>query len=425
MEDVLRGILKGPRELVLDFNLQIEHSIGFSEFLWALSSSKTIRRVDYHGILDLHLSIPQKEHLIEAFGQMKGLEELCFSYGVNISPKALASTVRKARSLRILNVGIGSRLHSDGRNFLRNTAPPTNSDMTILARALQFHPSLESFVWILRQGFDPSIAEALATCPKLRHVSLTECGNFSISVGIGALRASNSLRSLELRTSCNWQPIAELLEKSDISFGQAIRLTSLSLTHFPSRSNQNLTLDDVVAVANRIKSNKCLEKLAIRIKGDFTNEMSIVLADALKKNRGNLKSVSINAAIVKTSNRAIASSDQIFQAASYQAFCDALTDNHNLVLTIDIQPPMEKESPKSLAARSNVRILSKLNSLGRGKLRSDEATKLDWIHVFTKIEEDFLSDRAAENDATYGVTMALSCIYTLVRMSPIFLINQC
>ena len=182
VQDVLATILKRPRELILDFTLQVDHSVGFAEFLWALSSSTTITRIDYHGVLDIYLSLFQKEQVIEALGQMKCLEELCFSYGVNISPKALASAIRRATTLRVLNFGIGSRL-----NVTRHNSP----DMKILANAIRFHPSLEHFIWILRQDFDPDIAQALSTCPKLYHISLTESGLSSVSHGAFKNRSSH------------------------------------------------------------------------------------------------------------------------------------------------------------------------------------------------------------------------------------------
>jgi hypothetical protein len=423
VEELLKDILKNPPELVLDFTLRVDHAIGFSEFLWALSSSKAIRRIDYHGIFNLDLSNIQKVQLIESFGQIEYLEELCFSQGVNISTKALASTIRKSRSLRILNIGMGSRVIRDDGTFISSSEPATSTVMTTFARALQYHPSLESFVWILRQSFDPVIGQALATCPKLRHVSLTEFGNSSVNDGIVSLKESSSIRSLEIRTSYSWESIVELLDERYRQTG--IHLTTFGLTLFPSRSDQHLTLESVATLANYIEANRSLEKISIGGKGWFTNEMWILLADAVKRNRGNLRFVELNSLKSKLLRHNVLPSNQCYllNETTYSAFCNALCENHNIVLQIDINLLPEIISPQLLAIRSNAQIMSKLNFLGRGKLQNDDATKLDWIRVFHQINKGFCTDEARNKDAIDGVSMSLSCIYTLLRMSPLSIIN--
>jgi hypothetical protein len=408
VEDVIKTIRNGAHELILDSPLHADHAVGFSEFLWALSSSTSVRRIDHHGSLDVHLSQCQKEQVIETFGSMKKLEEISFSYGVDISPKALSSTMRRLKTLRVLNIGIGSQ-------FSRTT----NADMLLLASAFQSHPYLERFSWNLRQDFDPVIAQALVTCPRLQHLSLVESGLSSISNGIRYLTASSSLRSVDLRTSSSWEPISHLLDDSTQCKG-AIRLKKIAVTHIPRSSDQQLSLEDVKAIAKYIPSNTTLEVLQIVVKGAFNDEMGVILANAIKNNRGTLRFVSIRS--VSRSSSFSSSLENCLQERAYRALYDSLQENHNLVLTINTST-CEERSQKLADAKSNVSMLSKLNSFGRGRLRSEIATRADWLQVLSKINQDFSSDQAAEDDEMDGVTMALSCIYSIVRMNPLSLLS--
>jgi hypothetical protein len=148
--------------------------------------------------------------------------------------------------------------------------------------------------------------------------------------------------------------------------------------------------------------------------------MGIVLANAIKENRGNLRAIHLHSATRRT--RYASSTDKLFQEPAYIAFYDALLKNHNLVLTINVKHHPEK-SQKVIDAKSNVHILSKLNSLGRGKLRGVNVSKHDWIKILVQIDQDFLSEQVDDDDVTDGGTIALSCIYSLVRMDPLSLIK--
>lgn len=422
IEELVRLVNRDPPTLILNFSLRCDNGIGFSEFLWILSASKSIRHVDYHGIFDRSLHQIQKDQLIEAFGLIKNLEELCFSNGVSIPSKALGIAVRQARSLRMLK--IESTLSSNGEDDATINGEYMDSGMKIFANALKNHPTLETFVWIIRQKFDFAVANALASCARLRKVSLIELGNFSVSSGLAYIAASKSIKSLETQTAGPWGPVANLLKAGDSNCSRGICLTSLSVYHFPCRSDQPLTLEDVQDLAVGIQNSLCLETLCVGIRSPFTEEMAIVLADAIRLNRGNLKTVTLHITEAKRSDRIVAAGNDPLRRKIYKIFCDSINENYNLALNINIGRSGSNESTDEWTLRSQIQILSKVNSLGRGLLWSKNATASDWVRILNQIDNCISSDQEGEDDATHMELMSLSGIYYLLRSNPLFIVAE-
>ena len=139
--ELVDHIRSGPTKLVLDEPLRFRRRTrfnpwDFNEFLQALRSSETIRKVTCCSQLQLGISEDEWVLLVKTLGSIKGIEDLelhCISGSRDFhSFQAVANALNNAQSLRKLAIYIESE-----------TFPTDSQGLAALANALREHTVLQ------------------------------------------------------------------------------------------------------------------------------------------------------------------------------------------------------------------------------------------------------------------------------------------
>jgi hypothetical protein len=401
--ELVELIRSGPAELVLDEPLPLfprpTHPYDFIEFIEALQSSETIRKVQFCSQQTLGITEDAWVVLVKTLGRIKDikcLEFICKAGSRDFHPfQAVADAVNNAHSLCGLMIGIV------GESFSRDP-----SGLIALADALREHMALQEFIWAdfrsqreAAQGaaLDP-VLWALSACPHLRNVAIrTTCASADATKNLLQLPAVTTLR-LSLKAD-QWFAVANEIRRGRCNV-QALGLVMLQGT-------SSDTTEVIKAVARAIQLDCNLETLRLQLENGFTDEAGVALAEALKVNK-TLRKITLSAKPARIGS--ILPNTAALGAPTYVAFSAMLRDNTSLVLEIS---PLDTgvRDERLRESRKQMRIEQRLNQVGRGKLlSSSQTTREEWVdalHELSPIEVDDESN-----------AFQVSCLYSVLRLNP-------
>jgi hypothetical protein len=400
LRELVDHIRSGPTELVLDKPRRFRsrncyNPCDFNQFLQALQSSETIRRVICKSQLLLSISEDQWVLLVKALGRIKDIQylELCCKPGSrDFHPfQAVADAVKNAHSLCTLKVPV----------HLGSSAGDPSGPIA-LANALREHTALQKFSWsgsrraTLDLALDP-VLQALPACPHLRKVSiLTACD------GAGALKNLLQLNYairllLALEKEC-WLAVADEIRRG--------RCNVQRLTLVMMQGTISEATEAVQAIASAIQMDRNLEHLTLKMEDGFTDEAGVALAEALTVNK-TLHEITL-------STHARTSQHVTYRATlgakAYDAFGAMLRVNTSIILKLPPVEPACADDETLRESRKQMLIEQRLNRVGRGRLMaSSQTTRAEYV--------DALNDLNSYN-VDKSPAFQVSCLYSLIRLHP-------
>jgi hypothetical protein len=401
--ELVDHIRSGPTKLVLDEPLRFRRRTrfnpwDFNEFLQALRSSETIRKVTCCSQLQLGISEDEWVLLVMTLGSIKGIKALNLHRVYSSRNfQAIAEAVNSAPSLCKLTITLEV-----------GTFPRDPSGMIALANALREHTVLQEFGWydwngqeaVQSAALDPVLL-ALPACPQLRVVTImTKCASADAVKNLLQLQSATELH-LVLKTD-QWLAVADEIGQGRCNVR---RLTLSLLRGIVSEATEAV---EAVASAIRLDSNldSNLENLVLRMENGFTDEAGVALAEALTVNKS-LLMLNLSGPVDGSHN---ARNKATLGAQSYEAFAAMLRINTSLVLEL---PPLDDDvdDERLLKSYYQMRIEQQLNSVGRGKLlSSSQTTKEEWVDALRELSSNEVDD--ASN------AFRLSCIFSLFQLNP-------
>jgi hypothetical protein len=172
-----------PTELVLDKPLRFpprSNPYDFSDFLFALEASETIRPVTCKAQRQLSVTEDEWVLLISTLGRIEGIDALslyCSSGSRDFHPfQAGADAVNSAHSVCRLTVGLDGGSRDEGEAFLNDQL-----GLIALGTALREHATLQTFIWVefgsgpeaeLQVTARDPVLQVLPACPHLRMVTI-------------------------------------------------------------------------------------------------------------------------------------------------------------------------------------------------------------------------------------------------------------
>jgi hypothetical protein len=396
------NIHSGPTKLVLDEPLRFRrrarsNPCDFNEFLRALQSSQTIRRVECHSHQQLGITEDEWVVLAKTLGIIKGIQCLEFTCWQGSRDfyyfQAVADAVNNAHSLRKLELFIDCAIF-----------PRYVSGLAALADALRQHPALEDFRWLdmcspqeAQQDtffLDP-VLQALPDCPHLRHATIiTECASADTLRNL--LHSPMTTTFHLLLNTEQWLAVAD-----EIRLGHC-NLKNLTLD-FPSCASSDEATTAVKAIANAIRQDENLESLELRMDHGVTDEAGVSLAAALTVNK-TLHKIVLGLTFYDTNVVRATLGTQ-----GYEAFSAMLRVNTSLTLEL---PPLDAAGgdQRVLKSHDQVRIEQRLNEVGRGELLSSNQTaRAMWVDALHELN-------ATNVDDTFA--FQVSCLYSFLRLKP-------
>jgi hypothetical protein len=216
--ELVDHIRSGPVELVLNKPLRFRrrtrsNPCDSNEFLRALQSSKTIRKVICWSQLQLGVAEDEWVLLVKTPGSIRYIQNLtlyCTPGSRDFHPfQAVADTVNIAQSLRELESEV------EGESL-----PRDSTGLTALGNALRDHISLQEFVWLdwnelgtaQMTALDP-VLRALPGCLHLRNVDImTKYASAEAMTNLLQLQSATEL-SLVLELEA-WLAVADEIRQS-------------------------------------------------------------------------------------------------------------------------------------------------------------------------------------------------------------------
>jgi hypothetical protein len=401
--ELVDHIRSGPAELKLVEPLRFHRRTrsdpcDFNEFLQAVQSTETIRTVECRSQLRLGITEDEWVLLVKTLGRIQDIQHLkfyCAHGSRDFHPfQAVADGVCSAQSLCKLEVVLE-----------RESFPRDPSGMIALANALREHAALEELTWFefgsrieVAQNtvIDPVLC-ALLACPQLRKVIIvTKCASADAVKNLLQLQSATDLR-LVLEKE-NWLAVASEIRRGRCNV-QRLILAMLQ----GARSDAT---EAVKAVASAMRLDQNLEVLSLQMENGFTDEVGVVLAEALTVNT-TLRHFNLSAVPVFDNRNVL--NNATLGAQAYEAFTAMLRVNTSLVLEL---PPFETDGAdqRLLESRTQMIIELRLNQVGRGKLLStSQTTREEWVDALHEMSSNVVDDSPA---------FQVTCLYSLLQLHP-------
>jgi hypothetical protein len=406
--ELVDHIRSGPTKLVLDEPLRFRRRTrfnpwDFNEFLQALRSSETIRKVTCCSQLQLGISEDEWVLLVMTLGSIKGIKALNLHRVYSSRNfQAIAEAVNSAPSLCKLTITLEV-----------GTFPRDPSGMIALANALREHTALQEFGWFcwnvqeaVQSAAPDPVLLALPACPQLRVVTImTKCASADAVKNLLQLQSATELH-LVLKTD-QWLAVADEIGQGRCNVR---RLTLSLLRGIVSEATEAV---EAVASAIRLDSNldSNLENLVLRMENGFTDEACVELAEALKVNKS-LRKISLSTTSSEADHDVYFGCSKL-GAQSYEAFAAMLRINTSLVLKL---PPLDTIvfDERLFESWKQMCIEQRLNNVGRGRLLASRQTpREEWVDALQELSSDD-DDNPCHNPSAVRV----SCLYSLLRLNP-------
>jgi hypothetical protein len=442
---------------IVQFPVHKTNAYSLQDFVAALRTNDTISSIRCNRHFTTGFNDEEWREILIAFGQVRRLENLVFVDGGDsrlrrLRIDLLADILQSARRIRKLEFGKFWLLMGNDGHRQR------------FAATLRCHATLESFVYAgcgihtqLYQTISPravpdALIEALSTCPNLKSVHITNSPYCAYDYSVAGLihlmacadvTLPSPLQTLSIVTRpSNWRMVGSVLHRS--------ALQRLVLIH---SGRDACTADALMALLYNLRLSNRLQYLALHLCGlhsyfpqtglDQTDQrrhsISQVMADTIRQNSTLLvwelsdgtghgfetTGIQVDATAddhvvpfkryraTKLYSDARNVREYSFDSTDYHILADAVRDNGNVQLYIDVALPEDNEALRT--AQDRLHMESILNAV---QFRQDHGNNTNVHRDGTERCYESLSklmDHFEQDDGP----MLQSCLYTLVRSSPL------